>query len=268
MYSPPFPFKVVAHRPHFHVKSRSSFHLKSSHSVRCQTFITRPHTSRSRSTILQLLATASYTLFSPIRGRETKQLLPTFEPEHDQVDKVTMSLNAYLGSKSLPLQPHIYDPFVAEKVLILTVDGRTLTGTLLSSDQVTNLVLQHTVERIIRPPDDELPSEEQDHGVYMVRGDNVVVCGLVDEALDASIDWTKVKGEVIGSTKHNREDGAHWAPISDQQIFALQDELQLCISHRLNGSLRCSTFVAKRDSARASGNGLGSKLVGVYRSCG
>jgi U6 snRNA-associated Sm-like protein LSm8 len=26
--------------------------------------------------------------------------------------------------------------------------------------------------------------------------------GLVEEELDASIDWTKVRGEVIGSTKH------------------------------------------------------------------
>nr|POE47514.1 u6 snrna-associated sm-like protein lsm8 [Quercus suber] len=128
-----------------------------------------------------------------------------------------MSLNAYLGSKFTRFAriPKVFDyPSIStsssdrghdpqarrfhllirarsEKVLILTVDGRTLTGTLLSSDQVTNLVLQHTVERIIRPPDDELPSEQQDHGVYMVRGDNVVVCGLVDEALDASIDWTK-----------------------------------------------------------------------------
>lgn len=58
------------------------------------------------------------------------------------------------------------------------------------------------MERIIRPQDDEEPSMEQPHGLYVVRGDNVVVCGLVDEQLDESIDWTKVRGEVIGSTKH------------------------------------------------------------------
>lgn len=89
-----------------------------------------------------------------------------------------------------------------EKVLIITVDGRTLTGTLLSCDQVTNLVLKDTVERIIRPQDDEEPSAEQPHGLYVVRGDNVVVCGLVNEEVDSSIDWTKVRGDVIGSTKH------------------------------------------------------------------
>lgn len=31
----------------------------------------------------------------------------------------------------------------------------------------------------------------------------MVVVGLVDEELDGRIDWTKVKGEAIGSTKHD-----------------------------------------------------------------
>ncbi|KAM0702581.1 hypothetical protein Q7P35_010012 [Cladosporium inversicolor] len=81
--------------------------------------------------------------------------------------------------------------YVNKKVLIITVDGRTLTGTLVSCDQVTNLVLADTVERIIREQGDDEPSTEQPHGLYLVRGDNVVVCGLVDEELDASIDWSK-----------------------------------------------------------------------------
>ena len=89
-----------------------------------------------------------------------------------------------------------------EKILVITVDGRTLVGTLVSCDQVTNMVLQGTVERIIRPAEDDEPSTEQPHGLYMIRGDNVVVAGLVDEEMDASIDWNKVRGEVIGTTKH------------------------------------------------------------------
>ena len=64
------------------------------------------------------------------------------------------------------------------------------------------MVLQDTIERIIRPADDPEQSMEQPHGLYMIRGDNVVVAGLVDEEMDASIDWTKVRGEVIGTTKH------------------------------------------------------------------
>ena len=89
-----------------------------------------------------------------------------------------------------------------EKVLILTVDGRTLIGDLLSTDQATNLVLANTVERIIRTPDDEEPSTEIEHGLYLIRGDNVVVCGEIDEKMDGDIDWSKVKGEVIRDTKN------------------------------------------------------------------
>ncbi|BDD59672.1 hypothetical protein MAP00_004867 [Monascus purpureus] len=92
--------------------------------------------------------------------------------------------------------------YVNKKVLILTVDGRTLLGTLLSTDQLTNLVLTNTIERIIRTPDDPEPSSEIEHGLYLIRGDNVVVCGEVDEAIDNDIDWTKVKGEVVRGTKN------------------------------------------------------------------
>ncbi|KAF2182477.1 Sm-like ribonucleoprotein [Zopfia rhizophila CBS 207.26] len=92
--------------------------------------------------------------------------------------------------------------YINKKVCVITTDGRTLVGTLISCDQTTNLVLQNCVERIIRPPDDPEPSEEAPLGVYIIRGDTVAVCGKVDEALDASIDWSKVRGEAIGGTKH------------------------------------------------------------------
>jgi U6 snRNA-associated Sm-like protein LSm8 len=39
-------------------------------------------------------------------------------------------------------------------------------------------------------------------GLYLVRGDNVCIVGLVDEKMDEDIDWTKVKGSAIGGTKH------------------------------------------------------------------
>ncbi|KAJ5627961.1 hypothetical protein N7490_010189 [Penicillium lividum] len=92
--------------------------------------------------------------------------------------------------------------YINKKVLILTVDGRTLLGNLLSTDQLTNLVLTETVERIIRTPEDDEPSSQIEHGLYLIRGDNVVACGEVDEKIDADIDWTKVKGEVIRDTKN------------------------------------------------------------------
>src|SRR6478735_4545641 len=96
-----------------------------------------------------------------------------------------------------------------EKVLIVTADSRILVGTLAACDQTTNLVstllliltiqtltacaqvLNNAVERIIRTPDDLEPSAQVPLGLYLVRGDNVCSIGLVDEALDDSINWTE-----------------------------------------------------------------------------
>jgi U6 snRNA-associated Sm-like protein LSm8 len=64
-------------------------------------------------------------------------------------------------------------------------------------------VLSQTTERIIRPPEDPLPSSEAFHGLYLIRGDNVAVVGLVDEDLDDSINWLEVRGAVIGGVKHS-----------------------------------------------------------------
>lgn len=74
---------------------------------------------------------------------------------------------------------------------------------MISHDNSCNLVLSDCEERIIREPDDdEASAVEKLVGSQLVRGDTVVVVGLVDEQLDEEIDWTRVRGMVIGSTKH------------------------------------------------------------------
>lgn len=122
-----------------------------------------------------------------------------------------MALQPYLNSRSplpfpsLPFPTQLTLPRLllqTDKILVLTSDGRTLVGHLAAFDTNTNLILEHTIERIIRPADDPEPSSVTEHGLYVVRGDAVACCGLVDEELDASIDWERVRGEVIGGTKH------------------------------------------------------------------
>lgn len=77
-----------------------------------------------------------------------------------------------------------------------------MVGTLLSCDGSMNLVLENAIERVIRPRDDGVPSEEVPLGLYIVRGDSVAICGKVDEEIDGQIDWEKVHGEPLGTTKH------------------------------------------------------------------
>ncbi|CAJ0545870.1 Ff.00g093430.m01.CDS01 [Fusarium sp. VM40] len=115
------------------------------------------------------------------------------------------TLGGYLNSKTpLPSSTDLISLLTSlpEKVLIVTADSRILVGTLSACDQSTNLVLNTAVERIIRTPDDDEPSVQVPLGLYLVRGDNVCSIGLVDEALDDSINWTEVKGSAIGGIKH------------------------------------------------------------------
>ncbi|KAI1855467.1 hypothetical protein JX265_007697 [Neoarthrinium moseri] len=92
--------------------------------------------------------------------------------------------------------------YINKKVCVMTLDSRILVGKLESFDQLTNLVLSSAIERVIQTPESDEPSQEVPLGLYIVRGDNVSVVGLVDEELDDKIRWSDVKGAAIGTTKH------------------------------------------------------------------
>ncbi|KAI2779179.1 hypothetical protein F4815DRAFT_474380 [Daldinia loculata] len=73
-----------------------------------------------------------------------------------------------------------------KKLLVCLRDGRKLNGVLRSWDQFANLVLQSTVERIYATtsdPSDPQPKgiyAEQTHGIFLVRGENVLLLGEID----------------------------------------------------------------------------------------
>ena len=63
-----------------------------------------------------------------------------------------------------------------KKLMVLLRDGRTLIGYLRSVDQFANLVLHQTIERIhVGKSYGDIP-----RGVFIVRGENVVLLGEVD----------------------------------------------------------------------------------------
>ncbi|KAK7207710.1 hypothetical protein BZA70DRAFT_22622 [Myxozyma melibiosi] len=88
--------------------------------------------------------------------------------------------------------------YVNQTIIVITSDGRLFTGNLQGYDQQTNLILADTKERVITPDE---PTEILDLGVYLIRGDSVVLCGLVDVAMDTEIDWDKVRGQKLHTTK-------------------------------------------------------------------
>lgn len=75
---------------------------------------------------------------------------------------------------------------VDRKIFVLLRDGRNLFGVLRTFDQFANLVLQDTLERIYLgnegSTDFEKPERfgEAYRGVFMIRGENVVMMGAVD----------------------------------------------------------------------------------------
>ncbi|ROT40257.1 Sm-like ribonucleo protein [Sodiomyces alkalinus F11] len=69
-----------------------------------------------------------------------------------------------------------------KKLMVALRDGRKLIGVLRSWDQFANLVLQNTVERIFAHPNPSAGGlyADIDRGVFLVRGENVLLLGEID----------------------------------------------------------------------------------------
>lgn len=61
-------------------------------------------------------------------------------------------------------------------MLVILRDGRKLHGVLRSYDQFANLVLENTYERIYH----QNLFAERHHGLFLIRGENVVLMGEID----------------------------------------------------------------------------------------
>ena len=62
--------------------------------------------------------------------------------------------------------------WTAKPVTVLTCDGRLISGTLQGYDQLQNLILKHSYEKVYSV---ENPVERVELGLFVVRGDNVAV---------------------------------------------------------------------------------------------
>lgn len=82
---------------------------------------------------------------------------------------------------------------IDKKIMVELRDGRILIGYLRSIDQFANLVLHRTVERIhVDTRYGEIPL-----GVFIVRGDNVVLLGEFDDDKDRKSKLVRVSKEEI-----------------------------------------------------------------------
>ncbi|KAL6046051.1 SM-like, degradation of cytoplasmic mRNAs and positively regulates transcription initiation [Balamuthia mandrillaris] len=70
---------------------------------------------------------------------------------------------------------------VDKRILVVLQDGRNLIGILRSFDQYANLVLEHTTERIFVGD----AYGEKYLGLFLVRGENIVVMGVMETEREA-----------------------------------------------------------------------------------
>jgi len=80
---------------------------------------------------------------------------------------------------------------VDKKLMVVLRDGRKLLGTLRSFDQFANIVLEGATERIYL----EKTYGEKYMGLYLIRGENVVLVGEIDDEKEQQLanDVTSVK---------------------------------------------------------------------------
>ena len=82
---------------------------------------------------------------------------------------------------------------------IITNDGRTLLGILHGFDQLQNVILTNSCERIYSMDQDVAVVEL---GLYLLRGDNIAIVGEVDDILDDAQDLTTIRANPIGPVVH------------------------------------------------------------------
>ena len=89
--------------------------------------------------------------------------------------------------------------YLDKRVLVITQDGRIITGELKGFDQTTNIILSDSVERVYSSDE---PMEEVPLGLYIVRGDHISVIGELDVEADAKIDWSSIRAEPLDEIRH------------------------------------------------------------------
>ncbi|CAG9562640.1 unnamed protein product [Danaus chrysippus] len=96
---------------------------------------------------------------------------------------------------------HLLDE-LDKKLMVLLRDGRTLIGYLRCVDQFANLVLHKTIERIhVGREYGDIP-----RGIFIVRGENVVLLGEIDKEKEENLPLTEVSVDDILDAQRREQD--------------------------------------------------------------
>lgn len=144
-------------------------------------------------------------------------------PQQQQASSDPMGSNAedlYLESYAFTTAAAIVGS-VDRKVYVLLRDGRNLFGILRTFDQFANLVLQDTIERIYLN-DSQVESKEPNRfgeayrGVFLVRGENVVMLGELD--IDQEDDHLESLQQIPFEEAETELKSIHKAKLKEEKI--------------------------------------------------
>ncbi|KAJ3513173.1 hypothetical protein NMY22_g15119 [Coprinellus aureogranulatus] len=84
--------------------------------------------------------------------------------------------------------------YVDRRVELILQDGRVIIGVLAGFDQKSNVVLSDSKERVYSMDEgvEEIPL-----GLYLVKGDMIILIGELDEAIDQSTDLSTIRAEPL-----------------------------------------------------------------------
>lgn len=89
--------------------------------------------------------------------------------------------------------------YVDRRVLVVLQDGRVIIGTLAGYDQKSNVVLSDSKERVYSTDE---PVEEISLGLYLVKGDQIVLIGELDLEKDESTDPSNIRAEPLPAIRY------------------------------------------------------------------
>ncbi|KAM5535427.1 hypothetical protein V8D89_010949 [Ganoderma adspersum] len=111
---------------------------------------------------------------------------------------------------------------VDRKMLVVLRDGRKLQGVLRSYDQFANLVLEDTVERIYHQD----AFAEAWRGLFLIRGENVVLLGEIDLDQEDEIPLRQVEWTVLEA--YHKQDVANKKHREDIKSQVLYEQKGFC----------------------------------------
>nr|CAH0102094.1 unnamed protein product [Daphnia galeata] len=91
------------------------------------------------------------------------------------------------------------DSYVNRSVCVITGDGRNFIGILKGFDQTINLIIDDSHERVFSSSQGV---EQVQLGLHIIRGDNVVLIGEIDNELDSRLNLSEIRAEPLAQIHH------------------------------------------------------------------